>query len=183
MSVYAHSEQQIERMVSNSRRSRIWFCVVAFSVLAVASLLAFYRPTLPIFRDPLRAWVMAVLTSLFLFPPLQIIWRWKSWPDRMRNSLRGIRVEITPSAVSVSYPLGDKRQLSMGEVVRAEEPSLGGGLYLRTSNRYRWIMVPRKIDGYETIKRDMAGMGVPFVHNLVPTNWENFSAFFYSSAQ
>lgn len=174
MAVYFHSEQQIERMISESRRTRVWYCVIAFLVLAVAFVLAFYRPTLPIFREPMRAWVVAILTSLFLFPLIKTIWRWNNRLDRARNSLRDVKVEITPSTAGVSYPLGYTRQVSTREIVRAEEPSLGGGLYLRTSNRYRWIMVPRKIDGYDAIKRDIAGMGVPPVHKFVPTNWEEF---------
>jgi hypothetical protein len=174
MAVYLHSEQQIERMISQSRRTRVWYCVVAFLVLAVACMLVFYRPTLPIFREPMRAWVIAILVSLFLFPLLRTISSWRNWSERKRSSLREMRVEISPGTVGVFYPLGCKRQLSTAEIVRTEEPTLGGGLYLRTSNRYRWIMVPRKIDGYETIKRDMAGMGVPLVHKFVPTNWEEF---------
>jgi hypothetical protein len=174
MAVYVYSDRQIERMVSKSRRSHIWFCGVAFLILAISCGLVFYRPTFPIFREPMRAWLIAFLTSAFLFPLIGTIWRWRNWPERTRNSLREVRVEIAPGTVGVSYPLGYKRQLSTSEVVRTEEPSLGGGLYLRTSNRYRWILVPRQIEGYDTIKRELGGMGIPFVHTFIPTNWEEF---------
>ena len=43
--------------------------------------------------------------------------------------------------MGVCGPFGYKRQLSISEIVRAEEPNLGTGLYLRTSNRYCWILI------------------------------------------
>jgi hypothetical protein len=174
MAVYVYSEQQIERMVGKSRRLRIRFCVVAIVILVIAVLLALYRPTLPIFRRPMRAWVMALLTSLFLFPLVRNIWRWRRWPDLLRNSLRETRVEVASGTVGVSGPFGYKRQLSISEVVRAEEPYLGTGLYLRTSNRYRWILIPRKLDGYEAIKRELAMAGAAVVKTSIPTNWEEW---------
>ena len=65
MVAYVYSEQQIDAMVGKSRRLRIRFCVAALVILVVAALLAFYRPTLPIFHEPARAWVIALLTSFF----------------------------------------------------------------------------------------------------------------------
>src|SRR4029077_603879 len=129
---------------------------------------------LPILHEPFRAWVMALLTSLFLFPLVKTIWRWRKWPDLMRNSLREARVEVAPGTVGVSGPFGYKRQLSISEIARAEEPYLSTGLYLRTSNRYRWILIPRKLDGYEAIKRELAVAGAAVVKRLIPTNWEEF---------
>jgi hypothetical protein len=173
MAVYVYSEQQIERMVGKSRRLRIRFCVAAIVILVTAVLLAFYPPTLPIFHEPFRAWGIALLTSLFLFP-VKTIWRWRKWPDLMRNSLRETRVEVAPGALGVSGPFGYRRQLSINEIVRAEEPYWGTGLYLRTSNRYRWVLIPRKLDGYDAIKRELAVAGVAVVKRFIPTNGEEF---------
>jgi len=173
MAVYVYSEQRIERMVGQSRRMRIRFCVAAVVILVMALLLALYRPTLPIFHEPYRAWGMALLTSLFLFL-LNTIWRWRKWPDLMRNSLRKTRVEVASGTVGVSGPFGYKRQLNISEIVRAEEPSLGTGLYLRTSNRYRWILIPSKLDGYDAIKRELAVAGAAVVKRFIPTNGEEF---------
>jgi hypothetical protein len=174
MAVYIYSEQQIETMVGKSRRLRIRFCVVAIVILVMAVLAGFYRPTLPIFHEPVRAWVIALLTSLFLFPLVKTIWGWRKWPDLMRNSLRETRVEVACGTVGVSGPFGYKRQLSISEIVRAEEPNLGTCLYLRTSNRYRWILIPHKLDGYEAIKRELAVAGAPLVKRFIPTNGEEF---------
>ena len=174
MAVYVYSEQQIETMVSNARRFRIRFCVVAFVVLAITGLLAFYRPDFPILHEPVRGWLIALLVALALHPLAKSVWRWRSWPGLMRNSLRENRVEITSSTVGVCGPFGYKRQLSSRDVVRAEEPYLGRGLYLRTSNRYRWILIPRKLDGYEAIKRELAVAGAVVVQRSIPPNWEEF---------
>jgi hypothetical protein len=174
MAVYVYSEQQIEMIVSKSRRLRIRFCIAAMVILVIAVLLAFYRPTLPIFHEPFRAWGMALVTSLFLFPLAKTIWRWGKWPDLMRNSLRETRVEVASGTVGVSGPFGYTRQLSISEIVRAEEPYLGTGLYLRSANRYRWILIPRKLDGYDAIKRELAVAGAAVVKRFIPTNGEEF---------
>jgi hypothetical protein len=173
MAVYVQSEQQIERMISRSRRLRIQSCVAAFGILTIAGVLAFTRPDLPIFREPMRAWAIAFFTSLFLGPLLRNIWRWRSWPERTRSSLRETRLEITASTIEVSAP-GYKRQLSISEIVRAEESLLSAGLHLRTANRYRWILIPRNLDGYEAIKRELAVAGVAVVKTSTPPNWEEF---------
>ena len=109
-----------------------------------------------------------------MFPLVKTIRGWRKWPDLMRNSLRETRVEIASGAVGVTGPFGYKRQLSISEIVRAEEPYLGTGLYLRTSNRYRWILIPRKLDGYDAIKRELAVAGAPLVKRFIPTNGEEF---------
>jgi multisubunit Na+/H+ antiporter MnhG subunit len=174
MTVYVYSEQQIERMVGKSRRLRIRSCVAAIVILFMAVLLAFYRPSLPIFHEPVRAWMIALLTSFFLFPLARTIWRWRSWQDLMRNSLRETRVEVASGTVDVSDPCGYKGQLRLSEIVRAEEPYWGTGLYLRTSNRYRWILIPRELDGYESIRRELAVAGATVLKRLIPTNGEEF---------
>ena len=173
MAVYVYAEEQIERMVAKSRRLRIRLCVAVILILVMAVLLAFYRPTLPIFHEPFRAWGIALLTALLL-PLVKTIWGWRKWPDLVRNSLRDTRVEISSGIVAASGPLGYKRQLSISEIIRAEEPYLGTGLYLRTSNRYRWLRIPRKLDGYEAIKRELSVAGGAVVRRVIPTNAEEF---------
>src|SRR5215469_5606033 len=116
MKVYVYSEQQIERTLGKARRLRIRFCIAAIVILVTAVLLAFYRPTLPIFQEPARAWVIALLTSLFVFL-VKIIWRWRKWPELMRSSLNETRVEVASGIVEVSGPFGYKRQLSINEIV------------------------------------------------------------------
>jgi hypothetical protein len=172
MAIYVYSEQQIERRVANSRRFRIWFCVAAILILVMMGALAFYRPDFPNIHQPMRGRLSAILLAIFLGPLLDNIWRWRSWPDRLRNSLRKFSVEIASGIVSFSGPSGEKRQLGTSEIIRLEEPSLGGGLYLRTSSRYRYFLVPRKLDGYDAIKRELAATGAPLVKTFVPPNRE-----------
>jgi len=175
MAVYTYSEQQIERMVTRAGRVRSRFSILAFIVLGVAGLLMVYRPAFPLFHEPLRGWFFAILTSVFLVPIFSIVRNWRSWPDKMRRSLRETRAEILPGGVGMSGPQGFKREFSTGEIVRTEEPSLGTGLYLRTSNRYRWILVPRRLAGYEAIKQELGAVGVSVVRTTIPPNWEEFA--------
>jgi len=112
MAVYAYSEHQIERMVSRAGRLRSRFSILAFIVFGVAGLLMVYRPAFPLFREPLRGWFFAILTSVFLIPVFSILRNWRSWPDKMRRSLREIRTEIFPGSVGISGPQGFKRQVS-----------------------------------------------------------------------
>ena len=51
---------------------------------------------------------------------------------------------------------------------------MGSGLYLRRSNRYRWILIPRKLDGYESIKRELQMAGAPIMTTSIPANIEEF---------
>lgn len=175
MAVYAYSEPQIERMVSRAGRVRSRFGILAFIVLVVAGLLMVYRPALPLFHEPLRGWFLAILTSVFLIPVLSILRNWRSWPDKMRYSLRATRIQIFPGSVCMSGPQGFRREFNTGKIVRTEEPSLGTGLYLRTSNRYRWILVPRRLAGYEAIKQELGAVGVSAVRTTIPPNWEEFA--------
>ena len=175
MAVYAYSEPQIERMVSRAGRVRSGFSIFALVVLAVADMLMVYRPAFPLFYEPLQGWFFAILTSVFLIPVFGILRNRRSWPDKMRHSLRAIRIEIFPGSVGMSGPQGFRREFSTGEIVRTEEPSLGTGLYLRTSNRYRWIVIPRRLAGYEAIKQELGAVGVSVVRTTFPPNWEEFA--------
>ncbi len=174
MAVYVYSEEQIERMLAQSRRMRIGLCLAACVILPITGVIAFYRPDLPIFHEPLRDWTIAIVTSLFLLPLVNNLRRWRSWPARMQSSLRKTSVEIASGVISVTAANGGKRQIRTSELLRADEPLLGRGLYLRSSNRYRWILIPRKLDGYEAIKREIGLAGTTIVKTSIPPNPEEF---------
>jgi hypothetical protein len=175
MAVYGYSEPQIETMISKAGRVRSRFFILGIIVLAVVGLLMAYRPALPLFHEPLRGWFFAILTSVFLIPISSILRNWRTWPNKMRLSLRAYRIEISPGAVGMAGPQEFKREFSIREIVRTEEPSLGTGLYVRTSNRYRWIVIPRRLAGYEAIKQELGAVGVSVVRTTIPPNWEEFA--------
>ena len=174
MATYVYSKQQIERAIDNARRFRIWLCVAAAIILLFFGLLLIDRPGSPVFREPVRGWVEAILSPILVVPLFRIIKNRKTWTEEMRRSLAEIAFEISPGKVSVLGPKGFKRQFNMSEIVRADEPSLGRGLYLRTANRYRWMLIARKFENYEAIKRELAGQGVLVVQTSVLPNWEEY---------
>jgi hypothetical protein len=174
MAVYRYNDEQIDRIVAKTKRFRVWYSVAAFLILVATGLLAFFRPDLPLFHEPARAWLLGILTALFITPLFRTVWNWNTWAGKLKNSLRNVGVDISGGIVCVSYPSGAKRQVRQNEVVRAEEPSLAAGLYLRTPNRYRYILIPRKLDGYDAIKRELRGMGTEVVETSIPGNWEEF---------
>jgi hypothetical protein len=118
MAVYVYSQQQIENRVNKARRFRLWFCAAAFVILVFVSLLYFYSPSSPILRVPIWGPLLGILVTLFL------PWNWRSWPNRLRSSLKDTSIEVSPGSVVMSGPSGFNRQFSTGEILRGEEPSL-----------------------------------------------------------
>jgi hypothetical protein len=171
MAAYSYSDQQIESIVGKAKRFRVRFCVTALAVLVAASLAVF---SFPAFHESVRGWLIPVLIALFVTPQLRSMWRWNTWPETMKTSLREEGVDISCNEICVSYAFGEKRRVSPCEVLRAEEPYLGGGLYLRTQNRYRYILIRRNLDGYAAIKRELSDLGVEMVKTSILPNWEEF---------
>jgi hypothetical protein len=99
----------------------------------------------------------------------------KRIPERMEAYMRSYSVDVSPYSVRVQSDLRPQRQFTRQEILRVEEPSWGGALYLRTPSRYRYLQIPRSLDGYSQIKDELKTMGVPFTRKVIPTNWEEFA--------
>ncbi|HET6841294.1 MAG TPA: hypothetical protein VFK06_06355 [Candidatus Angelobacter sp.] len=168
MAVYTYSEEQIERMVEKVKRLRVWLTVAVVLIPALVLPLAYFRPDWAIFHQLYRFWIVAFILLV------NIIQYWRRGPELLRTSLRNMEVEVTPNAITASYPLGYKIQLSPQEVIRAQDPSFGTGLYLRTANRYQSILVQRKFDNYAAIHQQLNQMGIPVVKTLFPPNCEGY---------
>ncbi|HEX3822402.1 MAG TPA: hypothetical protein VHW45_18875 [Candidatus Sulfotelmatobacter sp.] len=169
MAVYKFTEQRIEECVAKRKRIRNWFGVIAVLVLAAVGLLYFFFPGTLILHVPIWGPLLGILVTIFL------PWNWKSWPDKVRRSLLQTSVEISPSSVATSGLSEFKREFSIGEILRAEDAKFGGGYYLRTSNRYRWIVIPRRICGYDGINQELRTAGIRVVRTTIPPNWEEFA--------
>jgi hypothetical protein len=85
----------------------------------------------------------------------------------MRKSLRELSVEITACIVAVSYPTWIQEGAYNWRSCAAEESSPIEGLDLRTPNHYGWILVPPTIAGYEAIKRELGGIGIPLAKTFI----------------
>jgi len=174
MALYSYREQQIERMIKRARRWRTTFAVAAVAVLVTSLLLWIYRPDLPIFRQPARTWFITIVFGVFVHPVIMVVRKWNRWQERLGNALRQFKVEVTSDAVKIYGQSGIDRQLKLQDISRIEEPSIGRGLYLRTSNRYRWLLIPHNLEGYQTLKNQLIGSGVPLTGSLFLPNWEEF---------
>jgi hypothetical protein len=176
VAVYFYSEQEIERSIRSMKRFRSRFCLIAAAVLAGGIMAALYRTEWLFGKFPhSRSWPLTVLLVGFGLPLFNFFRDWKRAPGRIEKSMKGFKVELSSEEASVTYSVSAPvRRLEREEITRAEEPSWGRGLYLRTANRYRSITIPRKIDGYQAAKDELSRMGIPIVTNLILPNWEEF---------
>lgn len=173
MAVYIYSEREIENIIRAAKRLRLSYCAVAASILAAAGVVARARPEW-IFgaHEHARTWVLVALFVFLAGPLADNLWRWKSRPIKLEESLRRTMVEVSAEGICVSGASSAK-QLARNEIQRAEE--VWWGLYLRSSDRYRWILIPAKIDGFEALKRDLRELGIPIVQATIPPNWEELA--------
>ena len=118
----------------------------------------------------------SVSNTLFILLFVLMLQNFKSWrrtfKDKGKN-LREYSVEITTESVLILCG-GWNRAVGRDEIIRVEESKTGGGLYLRTANRYRWFMIPRGLDGYQEIKAEFDASEVPYLKTALPPNWEEF---------
>jgi len=101
-------------------------------------------------------------------------WNRKKISEKLRKSLSEFSVAVSEGEVRVYYSGGITRQLNREQIVRFEEPRIGGGLYLRSTNRYRYLLIPRSLDDYEQAKSELIRMGIPLAKKVIPTNAEEF---------
>lgn len=178
MAVFTYNEETIFRMVRRIKRVRIWLSVISVVWLVVDLLTAF---------GVLRKLGIDIRlhgpcsNAVFVLPFVmlcQSVGGWKPLLKTMADHLRAYSVDVSPYSVRIQYGLMRQRQFSREEILRAEEPSMGAGLYLRSPNRYRSILIPRRIDGYSEIKAALQAQGIPFVGKAIPGNWEDFAFVF-----
>jgi len=170
MAVYIYSQREIESIIRASKRFRLRNCAVALAVLIAACLVAISRPEW-IFGAHIqaRAWVVSALFIFVAGPLGDTVLRWKARPVELEQSLRKMQIEVSAEGVVVSGSSSVK-QFKLAEIVCAEEVSWG--LYLRSPERYRWILIPAKIDGFEALKRELRELRIPIVEAAIPPNWE-----------
>jgi hypothetical protein len=172
MAIYVYHDVEVDEIVQSSERLRRRFCVAAGILLAAACVVAMLKPSW-IFgpENHARAWVLALLAVFVAGPLAENLLRWKSRSKKLRESLRSTRVEVSSWGVRV---LGDSgmQALERAAILRAEE--VPWGLYLRSANRYRWILLPARIADFRALKWEIAEMRIDMVPAAVAPNWEEF---------
>jgi hypothetical protein len=118
-----------------------------------------------------------LLEICFVGPIVILVQTWSPFKGGFKNMLRGagqrLSVTITHDEV-VLESRGFAKRFSTREILRAEEPKWGFGLYLRTANRYRWLPIPKTIEGYSEAKNEIHSLGIPVVETIFLPNWEEF---------
>jgi len=165
-------------MVRRTKRVRIWLSVISAAWLVVDLLILFGGLNRFGIEFPLRgSWSIVAFTAPMVLLS-QSFSGWKSLSKSAADYMRAYSVDVSAYSVRIQYGLMRQRQFSREEILRAEEPSMGAGLYLRSPNRYRFLLIPRRIDGYGEIKAALQAQGIPFVRKVIPGNWEDFAFVF-----
>lgn len=170
MSVYVYGERQIQEILARSKRLRVGFCAGATGVLATAATMAWLRPEW-IFGagDHARWWVIGALIVFVAGPLADNLSGWQRHWVGMERSLRATRIEVSANGVGLRGA-DSERKFGTEEIRRAEE--VPWGLYLRTAERYRWVLIPAGVVEFEELKREIGGLGVVIVAAGMAPNWE-----------
>ena len=171
MPLYTMSQASILKHARQARKLQIWvYCLVA-----VFLILALYirsceqtgpsHPRFGFFEGAFIALFVALMQLIGPFP-----WH-RSLLEFAKRA--AFTVEIDADEIDVSGELY-RRRIPTSEVLKAEEPSWGSGLYLRTAKRYQWVWIPRRVDGFEEIKKYLTLIGISTVRATIPGNWEEY---------
>ena len=174
MAAYSYSEKVINALARKMMRTRLWVGSIATVLLVLDLPFVFDRAGSIASRirvpEPLADGAFIVCFVLLV----QSIRSLSRAPRSIEEHLRSYRVHVSPQGVSVTNDAVPMRQIALPEIRRAEIPSLGSGLYLRGTNRYRWLLVPSGLDEYAEIKTELEASSIPFKKTLIPPNWEEF---------
>jgi len=157
-------------MVRRHRRIRIWLLAMLLP-LAIADLVLDF--SWPVWRQTYHDWSIGIFAACvaLLAPMLK---RRAHRVEQLTNSYRSFHVTVIPDSITIAAPPRWSRTLERTDVVRAEEPVVGGGLYIRSNGRYRWMIIPRSLDDYAEIRDLLPSLGIPVVRTKVPPNTEEF---------
>lgn len=96
MVLYVHRERQIESIINATKRFRLRYCAVAVAILVAACLVALLcREWIFGTHQHARIWVLVALFVFFGEPLGENLWRGKSRPERLEQSLRRTKVELS----------------------------------------------------------------------------------------
>ena len=173
MAIYRFSEDYIAGNMRKFRSARLWVGGLSGFLLTFDLYLMFDRTSW--LAEHIRLPYSVSNTLLILLSVLffQIFDPWRSTTKDRAKFFREYSVEITPESVQIlcgKWSTVTRRD----EIIRIEEPNVGVGLYLRTANRYRSLIIPRNLDGYREIKAEFDLCEVPYLKTVLTPNWELF---------
>jgi uncharacterized membrane protein YphA (DoxX/SURF4 family) len=173
MAVYRLSEKRIESIIRATKRLRLCYCAVAAGILVAAWIVGLTRPEW-IFgpHQQARVWVVLALGVFVAGPLADTVLRWQSRPVKLRKLLRDTQVTLNEQGIEVS-DANSVRRFMRSEILGAEEVSWG--VYLRSANRYRWILVSSQIDEFNEFKAELRRLSIPITAAGIPPNCEELA--------
>ncbi|MFC5863533.1 hypothetical protein ACFPT7_14600 [Acidicapsa dinghuensis] len=173
MAVYGYSEETIEKVRAKAKRNALPMRIIGVTLIIGSFVAMIVDTRIGLRSDPLRS-----LPVVLIVLGMQLMgWTFRRGRKQLTDvvdAIVGRSYIVTEGEVRQLYPNGEERRFSREEIVRAEEVRLVRGLYIRSSNRYRWILVPETIDRYDEFKDELRRMGIPFVRRALPMNPEEW---------
>ena len=164
-----------ERHARILKVTRIWTTVIAFlTLLTDAGLRNHYNLGITS-----HGMLSRLLEAGFIGPIVILVQMWSPWRGGFKSLSEAARQSYSLTIANDEVVLesqGTMRRFAIREIVRAEEPRWGAGLYLRTTNRYRWQVIRKSLDGYSEAKDEIRSLGIPIVRTTILPNWEEFVA-------
>ena len=171
MAVYSYTEDSIRAMIASRKKSVMIVCFVTAPLLLILWWFRFaHLGSEQAFFIPLNSVLCVALVNS--------VWRYKKRLQQYERKLRETWVSIAPGQFKVSLLGMEPIEIDPCEIVRAEERSWTYILRLCTKERYRSYAIPRKIDGYELLRAEIATAGIPIETKRFLPNWEEFAAVF-----
>jgi hypothetical protein len=167
MAIYTMSQAATAKQARLLKKMRWW----AIGVSAVGIAISFFLIVRP------GGWLVGHIShnvQIFLFSgsAVLLVQMTSPWRKGLESKIQqAISIEISADEISMTSGMFS-RCFRRDEIVRMEES--GRGLFLLTSNRYRSIFIPGRIDGYQEIKDDLTSNGAQFVRRNFLRNWEEY---------
>jgi len=168
MAAYSYSEITLERLVHRARQSIVYVRAVALGIFGITFWVQFTTKASEAKHHILSAVsVMAVITLVQSFSK-------RTKAENIRRRLSEHSALITNAEVKVTYANEIKRVFELNEITKMERARIGGCLYLRTRDRYRWLAISKSLDGVESIQKELEEQGIMLVTRVIPTNLEEW---------
>jgi len=158
-------EARNESQMHNLRRTR-HSLIFASVLLSLAGFCLCLNST----GRPARLYEVLCIASFVIFVNLWSPFGKRNVYEQTAAKLGVNSIEIDSGGLRMNWSTWSKF-IPLDEITRVEEPPNGRGMFVRTSNRFLWYLIPRRTDRYEEIRSELAAIGIPIVQTRAPRNW------------
>lgn len=178
MAIFHMSDDAVARREKGLRRGRFityWIvgAVIMVDVLLASIRLGWLNTSIKVNED---LFMTIVVVSFVVFAQWLTPGSFKRTSEAVLASIKVQSLEIDSDEIRTENGRWSRR-LRLDEISRAEEPRKGLGLYLRTSSSFRWLLIPKRLQGYEEIKAIVSARGIPVIQTRMSPQWIDFPSF------